>query len=161
MSKRRPLHFDSLADVRHEAESLLRDGYDRAGNWSLGRICHHLSNGLNYSRDGFPQMKPWILRQIGHSFFLPGILKRKVVRVRFPAPIPTDYDGTDEEGVQLLMDGIDRFQRPNGVHCEHTILGKMNGDQWLQFHLWHCEHHFSFLIPSTGHHLQTQSQLDA
>jgi prepilin-type N-terminal cleavage/methylation domain-containing protein len=34
----------------------------------------------------------------------------------------------------------------------HAVLGPLTREQWLQFHLWHCEHHFGFLIPETESH---------
>ena len=147
MSKRRQLHFDTLDDVLQDAELLLLNGYRRVGNWSLGRICYHLGNALNYSRDGFPVMKPWFTRQVARTLCLRRILARKVTRLRFPAPIPTDYEGTDQEGVRRLREGLERFHQPDLHFAEHTILGTLTPAQWLQFHLWHCEHHFSFLIP--------------
>ncbi len=146
-SNRRPLQFDALENVVEEAELLLCDGYRRVGNWSLGRICDHLSNAFNYSRDGFPAMKPWLIRKMARTLFLRRILARKLIHLRLPAPIPTAYDGTDEEGVRRLAAGIEQFKKPDGKFADHTILGTLNCDQWLQFHLWHSEHHFSFLIP--------------
>ena len=89
------------------------------------------------------------------TLFLRQILRRRVSSIRFPAPIPTEYEGTDEEGFALLKAAIERFEQP-GEFQPHTILGPMSADQWLQFQLWHCEHHLSFLLPAEAEELSAR-----
>ena len=145
--KRRQLHFHSLEDVRDEAEALHKCGYQRAGNWSLGTMGDHLGRALIYSCEGFPRTWPrpiqWVLRGLS----LRKILARKTWHWRFPAPISVNWQATDAQGVACLLHGIERFLQPGSTLCPHIVLGEMTREQWLQFHLWHCEHHFSFLIP--------------
>lgn len=150
MPDRRQLHFDSLDDVRRESESLLKFGYERAGRWSLGTMGDHLGRAMLYSCEGFPTLWPrpiqWCLRRLT----LNGILARETMRMRIPAPISVNWQATDQEGVDCLLKGIDCFQQHSCPMSPHILLGKMSREQWIQFHLWHCEHHFSFLLPAAA-----------
>lgn len=149
MPDRRPLQFASLDDVRCESETLLKFGYQRAGRWSLGTMGDHLGRALLYSCEGFPSTWPrpiqWFLRRLT----LNSILARKTWRFRMPAPISVNWHATDQEGVACLFRGIERFQRHGSALSPHVLLGELTREEWSQFHLWHCEHHLSFLLPTT------------
>ena len=147
MSQRRQLHFDMLDDVLSEAQLLLAHGYRRLGNWSLGTMGDHLGRAMIYSCDGFPRQWPRVIQWVARKTSLNRILSRKTWHWRFPAPISVNYQITDQEGVDCLQQGVTRFQQRGPEISRHIVLGEFNRDQWLQFHLWHCEHHFSFLIP--------------
>ena len=147
MPRRRPLHFDSLADVRREAQRLLQNGYQRAGNWSLGTMGDHLGRAMSYSREGFPRIWPRAMQFVARAMALHRIVARKRLTWRFPAPISVNWQVTDHDGVDCLSRGIERFEQPDSVVFPHVILGKLTREQWVQFHLWHCEHHLSFLLP--------------
>ena len=148
MPGRRLLHFESLDDAAREAEVLLAGGYARVGRWSLGTMGDHLGRAMIYSCEGFPRMWPWpacwLVRRLG----LKGILARQVWTFRFPAPISVNWHIADQDGVACLLRGIQRFQASAESLSPHIVLGPLSREQWLQFHLWHCEHHFSFLIPT-------------
>lgn len=149
MATRRELHYPDLTAVLAEAESLRDGGYHRVGNWSLGTIAHHLGTAMCYSRDGFPRLWPGYQRAVLRWLFLPRILRRKRTNLRFPAPISIETEIADDEGIARLDTGIQRFQHPDGEFAPHIILGPLSQEQWLQFHLWHCEHHLSFLLPAS------------
>ena len=149
MPKRRQLHFDSLDEVLTEAEAMLKCGYERTGNWSLGTMGDHLGRALIYSCEGFPKTWPRPIQWVARGLSLRGILRRKTFHWRVPAPISVNRKTTDEEGVACLSRGIEQFQEPGALLFPHIMLGELTRQQWLQFHLWHCEHHFSFLIPTS------------
>ena len=146
MSKRRHIYFETLADALADAKQL-RDGYRRAGNWSLGQICHHLGTAMRYSREGFPSQWPKFIQAITRFMALRGIQSRKTTRIRFPVPIDPPVELPDVEGVEYFAGGIECFEQDTPDYCPHIVFGEMSPEQWRQFHLWHCEHHFSFLVP--------------
>ena len=49
---RRPLQFNSLAEIVAEAEHLHQGGYDPAGKWDLAQVCGHLADWSSYPMDG-------------------------------------------------------------------------------------------------------------
>ena len=149
MPKRRRVQFASLEDVGRESQALLKSGYQRVGQWSLGTLTDHLGKALVYSCEGFPRHWSRPVQRILRRLFLKKLLSREQTRWRFPAPIGVDLHVSDPDGVASLLDGIERFQRQGSPRSQHPVLGELSREQWLQFHFWHCEHHLSFLLPAT------------
>jgi hypothetical protein len=147
--ERRTLRLPSYDDVLAEAESLLAAGYNRAGNWGLAQVCHHLAVVMEMSLDGFPSRFPWFVRLGARWFVLGRILKHRVFRRRFAAPqFLQPPDSADERGaLARLRAVIDRLKGHAGPMQPSPVFGHLSGEQWREVHLWHCEHHFSFLRP--------------
>lgn len=150
MPERRRVHFASLDDVGRESQALLNSGYQRVGRWSLGTMADHLGKAFLYSCEGFPQIWPRPIQSILRRLFLEELLSRKQTRWRFPAPIKVDLDVADPDGVASLLEGIERFHRHSPSLAPHPCLGALAREQWVQFHLWHCEHHLGFLLPAAA-----------
>jgi hypothetical protein len=147
--ERRTLHFADFDAVLREADSLLAAGYDRAGSWGLAQVCHHLATVVEMSLDGFPSRLPWPVRQLARWFVLPGILRREVFRRRVSAPaylMPPDA-AEDGAGLARLRSALGRFTGHVGPLRPSPIFGELSPAQWREVHLWHAEHHFSFLLP--------------
>jgi len=146
---RRTLRFHSYDDALREADSLLASGYDRAGRWGLGQACHHLAAIMEMSLDGFPSRFPWPVRLAARWFVLGQVLRHHVFRRRFPAPtfsLPPDT-GDDPVGVERLRAAVGRLKEHPGTMQPSPVFGPLSPGQWREVHLWHCEHHLSFLIP--------------
>jgi hypothetical protein len=86
------------------------------------------------------------MQKIARATALNGILSRQYIGWRFPSPISVNFQLGDQEGIECLVRGVERFQQPDPSVHPHAVLGELTHEQWLQFHLWHCEHHLSFLI---------------
>jgi hypothetical protein len=148
--ERRELRLPSYDAVLTEAEALLAAGYARAGSWSLGQICHHLANVMEMSLDGFPSRFPWPVRLVARWFVLGRILKHRVFRRRFPAPQFLQPPASSEEraGLERLGAVIGRLKGHVGMMQPSPVFGRLSVEQWREVHLWHCEHHLSFLLPT-------------
>jgi hypothetical protein len=146
---RRLPRFHSYDDVLADAESLLARGYDREGTWSLGQVCSHLAKTVGYSIDGFPAKKPWPLRFLARTFVLKGILQHRQHLRRFPAPpylMPSDAED-DGTGLEELRSAFLRLKNHSGELKPHPVFDNLSPQQWVDLHLWHCEHHLSFILP--------------
>jgi len=44
-----------------------------------------------------------------------------------------------------LVQAIEAFRQHTQPHPPHPVLGQLTHDQWIGFHLRHCEHHLSFI----------------
>jgi ubiquinone/menaquinone biosynthesis C-methylase UbiE len=147
--ERRTLRLPSYDAVGADAEALLALGYDRAGSWGLGQACHHLATIMEMSLDGFPSRFPWPVRLAARWFFLGKILRHHVFRRRFPAPkfaLPPEA-ADDRAGVARLRAVLGRLQGHAGEMRPSPVFGRLSPEQWREVHLWHCEHHLSFLLP--------------
>jgi hypothetical protein len=146
---RRTPRFYSYDEVLADAEALLGNGYEREGNWGLGQVCAHLSKTMERSLDGFPSAMPLPMRILARWVALGGILKHKQHQRRFPAPpylMPPDAE-EDRDGLEKLRTALSRLKDHSGDLRPHPVFGRLTPQQWLDLHLWHSEHHLSFLIP--------------
>ena len=146
---RRTLRLQSLDEAGSEAARLIAAGYDRVGAWSLAQVCEHMAIVITMSIDGFPSRFPWPMRVVARWLYLKPILAHHVFRKRLPAPkyvLPADTTD-DAVGVERLRAAIQRFGSHPGPFAPSPVFGDLTPEQWREIHLWHCEHHFSFLLP--------------
>ncbi|EAQ80243.1 DUF1569 domain-containing protein [Blastopirellula marina] len=152
-TKRREVVFENLADVVDECRRLTVVGYHHVGQWNLGQICQHLAAGMNQSVDGFEDPPPFwmpIAKPLIRMLVLPTILKGGVIKMKATAPKSTLPSANADDEIRLaeLEEAIARISDENVEFVESPIFGKLTTDQWRKFHLWHCQHHMSFLIPA-------------
>ncbi len=146
---RRTLRFASYDDILADAEALGARGYDRAGAWGLGQACDHLAKTMDRSLDGFPELKPLPFRVLARWVALGAILKHRQSNRRFPAPsylLPTDA-ADDRAGLDRLRSAVGRLKAHAGPMHMHPVFGNVTPEQWREIHLWHSEHHLSYLRP--------------
>lgn len=146
---RRTLRFPDYDAVLAEAESLLAGGYDRVGQWSLGQVCQHLAIVLERSLDGFPSLLPWPVQKLARWLVLGRLLRREVLRRRYPAPayLQPPVEADDAAGVARLRAVLGRVKAHTGPMAPSPIFGALTPEEWREVSLWHCEHHLSFLLP--------------
>jgi Protein of unknown function (DUF1569) len=155
MAERRQLKFDTLADAVRDAETLLANGYDAVGKWTLAQCCGHLANWMSYPIDGFPKIplviQPafWVLRKtIGRSKY-----ETYVREQSFPAGKPTIPQsipapgGDDREAVAKLRAAVERYEAHTGPIHPSPLFGPLTKDEARKIQLVHCAHHLSFLVP--------------
>lgn len=153
-TNRRQLKFETLAEVVRDAQNLLANGYDRAGNWDLAQCANHLAFWMTCPIDGFGKgpvpvrMFLWIARNtVG-----PKQLK-KVLANGFPPGGPTDprsvtsAGGDAEEAVAKLTTAAARFAAYDGPIVPSPFFGPMDKETALKLQLVHSAHHLSFLVP--------------
>jgi len=146
--KRRWLRFESLEEAGAEAQRLLESGYERAGNWDLGQVCHHLARALDLSRTGFQFAWPSRMKILG-PFILPIVLKTRWIPTGVKLPKGAEpVSGLDQtKEVEDLVRALREFHDHPGKCAVHPFFGEMSAQQWKRYHLVHCEHHLRFLIP--------------
>ncbi len=147
--QRRSLRFDNYEQVLTDVDHLHADGYQRAGNWSLSQACNHLAIVMENSLDGFPSLMPWPIRLIARRFMLGKVLRHEVFRRRVPAApglSPPDSDDSPA-AIAKLRAAIHRLNAHAGPMAPSPAFGPLLPNQWREVHLWHCEHHLSFLLP--------------
>ena len=150
VTDRRELRFGRMKDLLRDVEQLAAQGEVAAsGNWTPGQIVDHVTTLVDWSIDGFPDVKlSWPLRVIGGfmkdralnrpmspGFKVPGGLRQAV-----PAP-----SITWDEAVSHLRRTIHRIDEGLRMEQPSPLLGPLGHEQWEQLHCRHAEMHFSFL----------------
>ncbi len=153
---RRHLTFDTLDDAVIEARRLLDGGYTRAGKWSLGRVCEHLSMTQNCSLDGFDMWNmPWPIPPLMRRFALSDKALSKPMPANMPAPKrmqPKVADEQDAIQVDLFATSCQRVQErldADGIFQRSPLFGRLEAGRWHLLHLRHAGHHLGFLLPSS------------
>ncbi|MCC9605333.1 DUF1569 domain-containing protein [Blastopirellula sp. JC732] len=151
-TKRRELSFENFDEVLIECRHLADVGYHRVGKWNLGQICQHLAACMNQSIDGYKDPIPFwlpIVRPVVRMLYLPTILKGGAVSIRAKAPPSTlpSTNADDEIRMAELEQAMARVMQDDVEFVESPVVGQLTKEEWRKLHLWHCQHHLSFLIP--------------
>ena len=155
--QRRLLVFNDLDEVVRDAETLLANGYEKAGNWDLAQVAGHLANWLTYPVAGFPRA-PWPIRvmlgavraTLGRRMF------EKYMREGMPAGKPTIPEsvpvagGDAAQAVARLREAVARFQAHTGDYLPSPLFGRLTREEARSIQLRHAAHHLSFLVPKQG-----------
>ena len=156
--KRRQLRFATLDEAVRDAEHLLAQRYEKAGNWDLTQCCHHLAVLMDYPIDGFPRFPfplnvgCWLLKQT----VAPGRLKKVLESGVWPDGIPTDKrtvphaGGSDAEAeaVARLEQSVERLQTHTGSFRSSPLFGMLDKETLVKLHCTHTAHHLGFLLPN-------------
>ena len=150
MEQPRELHFDDLNAAIDEARSLLRSGYNRGGNWSLGQICRHLVLVQDPSVDGYPKWMSLFafLRPVMRRILLPKVLSGdspRGIRTASMFVPPAELDDAGE--VEAFAASVARFYAHVGDYAPHPAFGRLPRQRIEQIHTAHAAHHLRFLRP--------------
>ncbi len=151
MATRRTLRFHNYDEVVADAEALAASGYERGGNWGLAQTCDHLSRTMEHSLDGFPDRLAWPIRLVARLVALGPILKHRQSNRRFPTSsyLEPVNAGDDRAGLDRLRAAVERLKSHKGDLHPHPVFGRVTAEQWREIHLWHSEHHLSYLSPKS------------
>lgn len=151
---RRDLNFDCLTEATHECERLLRSGYVKNGNWSLGQICFHMRTSIEANMQGYPRWMTVLgfpLRPFLRKFVLPQILAGRSAAGIKTAPQfvpPGDLDDASE--VNAFKQCVQEFLKHKEPLHAHPGFGNMDHAAFNRFHASHAAHHLSFLSNETS-----------
>ena len=154
--QRRKLQFASLDEAVQDAEALLKSGYTKLGNWSLGQCCGHLADWLSYPIDGFPKT-PLLLRPIFWTMrntFAKKLMNRTLASGQMKPGIATIPVSVHQPSVDdaaqlgLFRQAVKRWQEYEGPLHPSPLFGDVSRECWSKAHNIHCALHLSFLIPN-------------
>lgn len=149
---RRRLRFRSFDEARADIEHLRDHPYRRLGNWNLAQIVMHLGQVMHGSIDGArePVQFPLPARILGWLFLRPYSLHVGIpAGIRLPPSATLEFMFDEAElnaAIDRYVTGAERLVRES-KRAVHPLIGTLTPEQWNKFHLRHCEHHLSFLIP--------------
>jgi hypothetical protein len=150
-TRRRQLNFKNLSEAAADVAALHQTGYERKGQWDLGKICDHLIAAIEQPMDGYDIQFPWYYRP-----FIPlvgsFILKRTLATRRLMEGSPTAprfvprTEGVDEGvWVDRFQATVDRLHTWAGPLHPSPLFGRISKEQFEEFQSIHASHHLSFL----------------
>lgn len=155
IADRRPLRFETLADLRADLATLERAGgtLRTSGNWTAGQNFSHLAAFIEFAYDGYPpelSNPPWFIKA-----FL-RLRKRSMLTSGLPAGvnIPGIKGGTvgaDDAPAPAALArfraALDRLER-SAPTAPNPVFGPLTHEEWIALHLRHAELHLGFVHPS-------------
>ena len=143
------LFVDSIESLREELARVESNVIQTTGNWSTGQIFYHLAATFEGSVDGLPSGYPMVARIVIRPFrwvvtrfkFPPWLPIPAAIRYKLEPPIDVDV----VEQYNRLLLAIERFDSHEGEYPPHPVLGPLSKQEWVGFHLRHCQHHLAFI----------------
>jgi hypothetical protein len=88
-------------------------------NWTLYEILSYCAQTIEYSMTGYPAMKPKFLRMTIGRLVINKFLRQGYIRHNLSSYVPggeaITSEGSTEEGLQRLIQAIDRFEAYKAV----------------------------------------------
>jgi len=141
------------------ARTLLRGLRDQAlvslGGWSPTQVFNHCAQSVEYSLEGYPQLKPtWFRLSLGPAAFAVFSARggmRHPLDEAIPGAAPLDSPGTAGAALQRLEDAFARFADHRGPLAPHFAYGALDHAEYARAHVLHLYEHLS-LIRLAGDH---------
>lgn len=140
------LKSKTLREVKNELALFGNENITSNTKWSLYQTFAHCAKTIDYSISGYPSMKPAIIRNtIGKivigKFLRQGYMHHNLIADVEGSPVIEDI-GTMEEGIQLLVDSIKRFEESSGMLKPHLLFGTLSKEQYDTYFTMHIADHF-------------------
>lgn len=143
--------FGSLDDVRGRIKAISQAESRRTRKrWTIGQIYYHLAAAFEgsvrelpagYSRTARLLARPFRFLLI-RGWFPQGLPIPKAIADKL-APPP---DADEQEQQTRLLAAIDAFEQHAGPLPPHPVLGPLSRDEWVGFHLRHCQLHLDQIV---------------
>jgi hypothetical protein len=142
--------FATLADARRAIAGLGPPSRSR-GTWRVAPTLVHLAQSIEYSIDGFPQMKPaWFTSSVGPLAFA-WFESRGAMSHALDEPIPgapvLDPAVALDAARERLLAALVRFDAHRGTIAPHFAYGPLDKDEATRAHLMHIANHWTEFEP--------------
>lgn len=109
----------------------------------------HCAKTIEYSMTGYPSLKPALIRYVVGRPVIRRFLKQGYMKHDLAADVPgspaIDDVGTFQDGIQELMDAIDRFTQYDADLKPHLLFGKLSKEAYDRYFAIHIADHLSEL----------------
>ncbi len=121
--------------------------------WSPAEVFNHCAQSIDYSLDGYPQLKPaWFRSSVGPAAFAVfaarGAMRHPLTEAIPGAPAIAE-PADPALALQRLQAAFARFASHSGVLQPHFAYGALSHDEYAQAHVLHLYNHLSRLGPAT------------
>ena len=117
--------------------------------WSLTQMLQHAAQSVEFSMQGFPELRPaWFRATLGATAFT-FFNARGAMSHTLDEPIPgapaLDASQSLKLSVQRLLDAMDAFTAFKGPLAPHFAYGTLTREQYERAHLMHLANHWEQL----------------
>ena len=149
-SKMRDLQLINFNEVLIELKKVeLAKSKILSGSWNLYQIINHCAQSIEYSMNGYPELKSVVFRKtIGKLAYSIFSFKNKMSHdTNAPVPGAPDLakEGDLKIAFQRLYKAIDDFQNFSGELKPHLAYDNLDKAEYEKAHSMHIANHLSFI----------------
>ena len=122
--------------------------------WDLAHVLHHVAQSVEYSLDGFPQLKPaWFRESLGSAAFAVFSARGKMshgLAEPIPGAAPIEDRQTLNGTVDHAIAALTRFDNHVGPYAPHFAYGLLDKGDYARAHLMHLANHWELVDALTA-----------
>ena len=141
--------FSDLGHAMSTLERLRQNALRTRSGWDLAHALHHVAQSIEYSLDGFPQLKPaWFQNTLGAAAFAIFSARGKMSH-GLDEPVPGAANIADGQALgpaaDHLREALLRFDRHAGKLAPHFAYGSLSKADYMRAHLMHLANHWDLV----------------
>ena len=141
-----PVKVQTLSEARIWLDQMEKaPGAKTTGAWPLVSVLEHLSQGVEMSLDGFPQLKSALMQNtLGAAAFAVFQWRGKMshgLGEPIPGAPPLTPQGDWKPAANRLRAAIARFEANTGALKPHFAYGALSKAEFTQAHVFHIANH--------------------
>ena len=136
----------ALAQALADVEARHGDNPKPSRGWPWPIVLAHCAQSIECSLDGFPKLKPTLIRATIGKLVARRFIKRGAFEHNLEGPIPgaPELDDTDpDEALTRLRKAITRFESHEGPLADHFIFGRLSKSDYAKIHAMHIADHLT------------------
>lgn len=142
----------SLDGARGVLQGLAGKALTSIEGWTPTEVFNHCAQSIEYSLDGYPELKPaWFRHSVGPAAFAV-FSARGAMRHSLTEPIPGAASlvepASQEAALQRLQAAFERFAGHTGELKPHFAYGALDHAEYAQAHVLHLYNHLSLIRPA-------------
>lgn len=120
--------------------------------WSPAEVFNHCAQSIEYSLDGYPELKPaWFRHSLGSAAFAlfsaRGAMRHPLAEA-IPGAAPLLAPATQEAALARLQRAFARFAEHRGALQPHFAYGDLSRADYAQAHVMHLYDHLRLVRPA-------------
>jgi hypothetical protein len=147
-----PIAMDDFSDLPRAMRTLERlrtTPLRTRSGWDLAQVLHHSAQSVEYSLDGFPQLKPaWFRSSLGSMAFAVFSARGRMSHgLEEPIPGAPAIASSQplDAAVDHLMTALARFERHGAALAPHFAYGALSKPEYTRAHLMHLANHWELV----------------
>ncbi|MBH9552315.1 DUF1569 domain-containing protein [Inhella gelatinilytica] len=142
--------LESFATIKEAKQRVLDLGFGEPKlqhpSWTLSQLLQHLAQSIEFSMQGYPEMKGAVFRAVvGNTAFavfnLRGAMSHNLADPIPGAPL-LDKAPLLKDSIARLLDALNTFERWTGPLKPHFAYGELDKAQYTRAHLMHLADHW-------------------
>lgn len=117
--------------------------------WTPAEVFNHCAQSIEYSMDGYPELKPaWFRHSVGPAAFAVfsarGAMRHPLTEA-IPGAAPLAEPASQEAALQRLQAAFERFAAHQDELKPHFAYGALSHEEYAAAHVLHLYNHLSLI----------------